>query len=67
MKMISMAIVCLCMMLSPGDTGTQQVVKVVETDRADELEGFTFLNTDSKGIAVTSSRRNNVNTMKIDW
>lgn len=48
-------------------TGTQQVLKVVETDRADELEGFTFLNSDSKGIAVTSSRRNNVNTMKIDW
>lgn len=49
------------------ETGTQQVLKVVETDRADELEGFTFLNNDTKGIAVTSSRKNNVNTMKIDW
>lgn len=49
------------------ETGTQQVLKVVETDRADELEGFTFLNNDTKGIAVSSSRKNNVSMMKIDW
>lgn len=49
------------------EAGTQQVIKVVETDRADELEGFTFLNNDDKGIAVSSSRKNNVNMMKIAW
>ena len=30
MKMISMAMVCLCMTLSSGDIDTQQVLKVVE-------------------------------------
>jgi hypothetical protein len=49
------------------ETGTQQVLKVVETDRADELEGFTFLNNDAKGIAVTSARKNNISTMNISW
>ncbi|HUP12317.1 MAG TPA: hypothetical protein VM187_08905 [Niastella sp.] len=49
------------------ETGTQQVLKVVETDRADELEGFTFLNNDSKGVAVSSSRKNNVSMMNISW
>lgn len=49
------------------ETGTQQVLKVVETDRADELEGFTFLNNDAKGVAVSSSRKNNVNMMNITW
>lgn len=49
------------------ETGTQQVLKVVETDRADELEGFTFLNSDTKGIAVSSSQKNNVIMMTIGW
>jgi hypothetical protein len=49
------------------ETGTQQVIKVIDIDRADELEGFTFLGVASKGIAVTSSRRNNVNSIKINW
>jgi hypothetical protein len=49
------------------ETGTQQVLKVVETDRADELEGFTFLNNEMKGIAVSSSRKNNVSMMNINW
>ncbi|HUP12581.1 MAG TPA: hypothetical protein VM187_10225, partial [Niastella sp.] len=49
------------------ETGTQQVLKVVETDRADELEGFTFLNNDVNGIAVSSSRKNNVSMMNVSW
>ncbi|OQP62220.1 hypothetical protein [Niastella populi] len=48
-------------------TGTQQVIKVIDTDSADELEGFTFPGSDTKGVAVSSSRKNNVNMMKIDW
>lgn len=47
--------------------GKQQVLRVVDVDRADELEGFTFLNNYNKGIAVSSSRKNNVNLMKIGW
>jgi hypothetical protein len=50
------------------ETGTQQVLKVVdEFDRGDELEGFTFLGNYTRGLAVSSSRRNNVNTMDISW
>lgn len=49
-------------------SGKQEVIKVVDIpDRRDELEGFTFLNDVSTGIAVSSSRRNNVNMMTINW
>ena len=42
------------------ESGKEQVIKVIDIDRDDELEGFAFLNNMSKGIAVTSSRKNNV-------
>jgi hypothetical protein len=48
-------------------SGKQEVIKVIDVDRPDELEGFTFLNSLNEGIGVTSSRRNNVNTMNIHW
>lgn len=48
-------------------SGKQEVVKTVDIDRDDELEGFTFLQNDQLGISVSSSRRNNVNTMVINW
>ena len=48
-------------------SGTQQVIKVIDIDRADELEGFTFFNNYNKGFAVSSSRKNNVNAMSITW
>ncbi|HTE24714.1 hypothetical protein [Flavitalea sp.] len=47
------------------ETGKEYVVKVVDTDRADELEGFAFLDKNGKAIAVSSSRKNNVNMMTI--
>lgn len=47
--------------------GQQQVIKTVDIDeRNDELEGFAFTG-DTTGIAVTSSRKNNVNYMNIKW
>lgn len=49
------------------ETGIQQVIKVVDLDRTDELEGFTFLDKDTKGIAVSSSHRENVNNMSVSW
>lgn len=49
------------------ESGKEQVIKVIDTDRDDELEGFAFLNNLSKGIAVTSSRKSNVNMMNINW
>ncbi|AXY74380.1 hypothetical protein D3H65_10495 [Paraflavitalea soli] len=48
--------------------GTEQVIKVVDiNERSDELEGFTFLNNTLQGIAVSSSRKNNVNRMDVRW
>ena len=48
-------------------TGKESVIKVIDIDRNDELEGFTFLNNYKEGIAVTSSRKNNVNRMAVNW
>jgi hypothetical protein len=50
------------------ETGKAEVVRVVDTiDRGDELEGFSFLPGLSKGVAVTSSRKGNVNFIDINW
>jgi hypothetical protein len=50
------------------DAGKQVVVSQVDhIDRGDELEGFSFIGNNEKGIAVTSSRKANVNFMKINW
>lgn len=49
------------------ESGTQDVSKVIDIDKADELEGFSFLNTSATGIAVTSSRKENVNFIGINW
>lgn len=50
------------------ESGKAEVVKVVDSiDRGDELEGFSFLSTLSKGVAVTSSRKGNVNFIDINW
>lgn len=48
-------------------SGEQEVIKVIDIDRGDELEGFAFTGSPSKGIAVTSSKLNNVNYMKLNW
>ena len=47
-------------------TGKEAVLNVVEIDRSDELEGFAFLDDLSRGIAVTSSKTNNVNIMRAE-
>jgi len=48
--------------------GKQSVIKVIDIDKGDELEGFAFLNNQyASGIAVTSSRKNNVNIMNVKW
>jgi hypothetical protein len=50
------------------ESGQAEVVKMVDTiDRGDELEGFSFLSTLSKGVAVTSSQKGNVNFIDINW
>jgi hypothetical protein len=49
------------------EVGQMQVIKQLDMDnRMDELEGFTMLNK-TRGIAVTSSRKNNVNYTTTAW
>lgn len=49
------------------ENGKASVIKVIDIDRNDELEGFTFLNNYKEGIAVTSSGKNNVNRVAVNW
>ena len=50
------------------ESGKEQVVNVIDIDnRNDELEGFTFLKNYQNGVAVSSSRNNNVNLMNVAW
>lgn len=49
------------------DSGHETVIKVIDTDKLDELEGFTFTDKADKGIAVSSSRKNNVSFMDFSW
>ncbi len=49
------------------NAGQMKVIKQIDINqRADELEGFAFINK-TKGIAVTSSRKNNVNYLTAQW
>ena len=47
--------------------GHEVVRQVIDVDKADELEGFTLLGDLAKGLAVTSSRRDNVHAMRLAW
>lgn len=50
------------------ETGTQQVIREINIDgKQDELEGFSFLGNTQKGIAVSSSRKNNVTFTNTAW
>lgn len=49
------------------ESGREQVINVIDTDKADELEGFALLDDLKSGIAVTSSRSNNVHFTGLNW
>ncbi|WP_080059109.1 hypothetical protein [Spirosoma aerolatum] len=49
------------------ESGREQVIKTVDIDKADELEGFALLGDKLTGLAVTSSRTNNVHFMNLAW
>lgn len=49
------------------ESGREQVIRVIDTDKADELEGFTLLDAPKAGIAVTSSRTSNVHFTDLNW
>lgn len=48
-------------------TGHEQVIKSIDIDKADELEGFTLLNDGRTGLAVTSSRTDNIHFVSLSW
>ncbi|KQR67479.1 hypothetical protein [Pedobacter sp. Leaf176] len=48
-------------------SGREEVIKVIDTDKADELEGFTLTDKENKGIAVSSSRKSNVSMVSLAW
>ena len=50
-----------------GNLQFNQVIKVIDVDRNDELEGFTLTANKNKAIAVSSSRKDNVNFLEISW
>ncbi|MFT4222085.1 hypothetical protein [Dysgonomonas sp.] len=47
-------------------SGKAEVIKVVDFDKVDELEGFCLINGISKGIATTSSRKSNIHIMSLN-
>ena len=47
--------------------GHEVVRQVVDVDKPDELEGFTLLGDLAKGLAVTSSRLDNVHAVHLAW
>ncbi len=47
--------------------GHEQVIKTIDTDDADELEGFTLLSDGQMGLAVSSARTNNVHVVAMNW
>ena len=49
------------------ETGREVVLKTIDLDRPDELEGFTLTGDASRGLAVSSSRQLNANWIKLNW
>lgn len=49
------------------ETGREAVIKTIDVDKADELEGFTLLGDLQSGLAVTSSRANNAHFTRLSW
>ena len=46
--------------------GTEQAINTIDVNKADELEGFSLLSP-TTGLAVTSSRRDNVSFLTLGW
>lgn len=49
------------------ESGRESVIKTIDIDKADELEGFALLGGLKTGLAVTSSRANNAHFMNLAW
>lgn len=48
-------------------SGQEKVLNVIDVDRNDELEGFTLTTNKNKAIAVSSSRKDNMNLLEMSW
>ncbi|MFC0182226.1 hypothetical protein ACFFJX_06500 [Pseudarcicella hirudinis] len=49
------------------ETGHEVILKTIDFDKTDELEGFALIGKSNKGIAVTSSRKANVHFTESGW
>jgi hypothetical protein len=49
------------------EAGHEVVLKTIDLDRPDELEGFALTGDASRGLAVSSSRKLNANWIKLNW
>jgi hypothetical protein len=49
------------------DQGHEVVIKVIDTDKTDELEGFTLTDNEPKGIAVSSAKKDNVSLLNFKY
>jgi hypothetical protein len=49
------------------ESGHEVVLKTIDLDRPDELEGFTLTGDASRGLAVSSSQKLNANWIKLNW
>jgi hypothetical protein len=47
--------------------GSQHIIRSIDIEKSDELEGFTLLPNKKAAVAVTSSREGNVHLMKMNW
>lgn len=48
-------------------SGSEEVLRVIDLDNADELEGFALLGDTGAGLAVTSSPTGNVHFARLGW
>lgn len=53
-------------LLSSIQSGKAEIIKIIDFDKKDELEGFCLLNDIDKAIAVTSSRTNNAHFIELN-
>ncbi|GEP92523.1 hypothetical protein SAMN05660909_04399 [Chitinophaga terrae (ex Kim and Jung 2007)] len=49
------------------ERGEEKVLKVVDLEKPDELEGFTLTNDPALGIGVSSSRKENISLLNLQW
>ncbi|MFY0253585.1 hypothetical protein ACDQ55_06475 [Chitinophaga sp. 30R24] len=49
------------------ENGEEKIIKVIDLDKQDELEGFTITDNQLQGIAVSSSKKDNISFLNLSW